>query len=194
MSSLTLITANVAIGNATTPIHCFRTGSDGILRIGRDQTTTPDTCAIDGNVVVANACTVGESLFALGNLEVSGMTTITEVRETFNTKTGATGVVSHDFATGGVWMHTGMTNNFTPNFVNVPTANSKLVSTNLILIQGSTPYVANAVQIAGNSQTINWLGGVTPLGTSNGVDVQNFVLLRSSDAWTVLSSLASFND
>lgn len=174
--SLVLLNSNVAVGNASVPFHCFRGLGDGSLVIGRDNLGIKD------------------SIVAAGNVEITGMTRLKEVQESVETKTGATGVVSHDFSNGSIWLHTAIGNSFTTNFLNVPTTNSKASSVNLVLAQGANAYIANAVQISGTAQTVKWLGGVIPLGTPNGVDIQNFVLLRNSDAWTVLSSLSSFTN
>jgi hypothetical protein len=62
----------------------------------------------------------------------------------------------------------------------------------LIVTQGATAYIPNAVQIDGAAQTINWSGGVAPTPAANKRDVFTFALIRSSSAWTVLGNYSSF--
>lgn len=111
------------------------------------------------------------------------------------TKTSSTGIIAHDLsADGAVYLHTSISGNFTANFTNVPTTNSRSISVVLVLQQGATPYVANAVQVAGAAQTIYWNSGSPPTGTANGVDVIGFNLLRTSGgAWIVIGNAASYS-
>ena len=51
----------------------------------------------------------------------------------------------------------------------------------------------NGVNINGDSQTINWLGGSAPTGTSNGIDVIGVTLIRDSDTWSVIASGNSYS-
>lgn len=124
---------------------------------------------------------------------LNGLTTFYETTEVINTKTGATGTVVHDFSTGAVFYHSSLTANFTANFTNVPTTNNRSITVALILDQGATARIPNAVQIDGVSQTIQWSGGTTPSGTNNYVDVVNFTLIRANNLWIVLGSLSTYN-
>jgi hypothetical protein len=128
-----------------------------------------------------------------GALTVSGTTTLQQSTEVLNTKTGATGVVTHDYSTGAIWYHTSIAANFTANFTNVPTTDARTIVCTLILAQGATPYIPNAVQILGSVTTIKWLGTAVPTGSANKVDVVSFTLIRSGAAWAaVLGSLSSY--
>lgn len=128
-----------------------------------------------------------------GVLSFSGTFTITNVTEVLNTKTAATGVVAHDYSTGSTWYHTSISSNFTANFTNVPTTDSRTVVVNLILVQGATAYIPSALQVAGSALTIKWVNGVTPSGNPNKVDIATFTLIRSGAAWAqALGSYASF--
>jgi hypothetical protein len=124
---------------------------------------------------------------------LNGLTTFYETTEVINTKTGATGTVVHDFSTGAVFYHSSLTANFTANFTNVPTTNNRSITVALILDQGATARIPNAVQIDGVSQTIQWSGGTIPSGTNNFVDVVNFTLIRANNLWIVLGSLSTYN-
>ena len=125
-----------------------------------------------------------------GGVVVSSLLTLSEI---LNTKTTATGVVAHDYSTGSTWYHTSISANFTANFTNVPTTDSRTVVVNLILVQGATAYIPSALQVAGSALTIKWVNGVTPSGNPNKVDIATFTLIRSGAAWAqALGSYASF--
>ena len=124
-----------------------------------------------------------------------GLTTLKQTTEVLNTKTSATGTVTHDFSTGAIWYHSSISANFTANFTNVPTTNDRSIVLTLILNQGATAYVPNAVQIAGVAQTINWIGATgTPSGNDYQTDIVSFTLIRTASAWTVLGSLTTFGE
>lgn len=123
---------------------------------------------------------------------LNGLTTFYQSTEVINTKTSATGTVVHDFSTGAIWRHSSISANFTANFTNVLTTNNRATSLVLILVQGATAYIPNALQIDGVGQTINWQGGSAPTGNSNKIDLVSFTLVRSGAAWSVIGSLSSF--
>ena len=124
---------------------------------------------------------------------LNGLTTFYQTTEVVNTKTGATGTVVHDFNSGSLFLHSSIAANFTANFTNVPTTNDRSITMALILDQGATAYIPNAVQIDGAAQTIQWSGGSAPSGTNNYTDIVNFTLIRSGGSWTVLGSLSTYN-
>jgi hypothetical protein len=126
------------------------------------------------------------------DLTVQGLFTSQQASELLNTKTGATGVVVHDFATGGIFYHSSIAAGFTANFTNVPTTDNRALVVTLVLAQGATAYIPSAVQIAGVSQTINWLGTSAPSGNANKKDIISFTLIRTGAAWTVLGSLSTY--
>lgn len=126
------------------------------------------------------------------NLALSGTTTLQQTTEVLNTKTGATGVVAHDYSTGAVFYHSSVAANFTANFTNVPTTNDRTISVVLILSQGGTAYLPTAVQIDGAAQTIEWQGASSPSGNANQTDLVSFTLIRTGSAWTVLGSLTTY--
>ena len=132
------------------------------------------------------------SLTLTGDLTSQGLTTLQETAEVLNTKSDATGVVTHDFSTGTIWYHVAISSNFTANFTNVPTTNNRAMGCTLVLGQGGTARIPNAVQIDGVAQTIKWSGGTVPTGNANKIDVVSFTLLRVSSTWTVLGSLSTY--
>lgn len=124
---------------------------------------------------------------------LNGLTTFYQTSEVIGTKTGATGVVEHDFSTGSLFLHSSIAANFTANITNIPTTNNRSSSVALMLDQGATAYIPNAVQIDGVAQTIKWSGGSVPSGTNNYFDIVNFTLIRANNAWTVIGSLSTYN-
>lgn len=126
------------------------------------------------------------------NTNLTGTTTIQQTSEVLNTKTSSTGTVDHDFLTGAIWVHSSITSNFIANFTNVPTTNNRSNIATLVLLQGATPYSITALQIAGVSQTINWLNAAVPTPLANRKEIYSFALIRSSSSWTVIGSLSSY--
>jgi plastocyanin len=124
------------------------------------------------------------------DLTLTGLTTLQQSAEVFNTISGAQGVVTHDFSTGAIWYHTTITANFTANFTNVPTTSNRTIVVALILNQGSTGRLPTAIQINGASATITWPGDVQPTPNTNQIDIVSFTLLRIGSTWNVLGSLS----
>jgi hypothetical protein len=112
--------------------------------------------------------------------------------ETLNVLTGSTGVVAHNYNTGGLWIHTGISANFTANFTNVPTTNNRTNNFTIMLYQGASPYYPNVVQIDGVAQTILWFDGNTPIPVANKTEIATFSLVRVSDTWRVLGSYGMY--
>jgi len=133
---------------------------------------------------------------SLEGATLTGTTTLQQSTEILNTKSFASGTVTHDFSTGSIWYHTSVSANFTANFTNIPTTDNRTTVVTLILSHGpNIAYIPNAVQINSSSVTINWLGGEQPSGTPNGHDIVSFTLIRVSvpfGAWVVLGSLSSY--
>lgn len=122
----------------------------------------------------------------------TGTTTLQQSTEVIETKTSATGVVTHDFSTTAIWYHSNLSDNFTANLINLPTTDNRSISVSLVLAQGATARVPTALQIDGVSQTINWASGTLPTGNNNKIDLVSFTLIRSSSSWTVIGNLSSF--
>lgn len=127
------------------------------------------------------------------SIVLDGSATFYRSTEVVNSISGATGTVTHNFQNGSLFLHSSIAANFTANFTNVPTTDGRSITVALILDQGATAYIPNAVQINGNAQTIKWSGGTPPSGTNNYTDIVNFTLIRSGGSWTVLGSLSTYN-
>ena len=74
----------------------------------------------------------------------------------------------------------------------MPTTNDRTISVALILNQGATPYIPNAVQINGGAQSIDWEDASAPTGNANQTDVVVFTLVRTGGSWSVLGSLTTY--
>jgi hypothetical protein len=85
-----------------------------------------------------------------------------------------------------------MLSNFIPDVVNVPTTNGRASSVVLVIEQTASPMIPTSMYVNGTVQPIKWQGGSIPLGTSLGVDVVTFTIIRRSNAWIVLGQLVSF--
>ena len=170
-------------------------GIGGNAFIGGTTTITNTTTSVSsstGALVVSGGVGIGGTLNVGADLGISGLTTLTYTSEKLNTKTSATGTVSHDLSTGSVFYHSSISNNFTANFTNVPTTNDRALGVTLILAQGVTPYMSTALQIDGSAQTIKWVNNTTPTGTASKVDIVGFSLIRTGSAWTVLGQYSTY--
>jgi hypothetical protein len=126
-------------------------------------------------------------------ISIFGTSTFQQSTEKIQTKTGATGTVTHDYSLGALFYHSSISANFTANITNVPTTNDRSIVIVIILSQGVTAYIPNALQIGGSAQTIKWINGSAPTGNSNQIDIVSFSLIRVSNSWTVLGQLITYN-
>jgi hypothetical protein len=164
-------------------------------------TTVLGGVKVDGTTITINSTTGVISAASAGSYAsatLTGTTTIQHATEIVTTLTGATGTVVHDYSTGGsIWYHTNIASNFTANFTNLPTTNNRSITTTLVLIQGSTPYIPYAVSIEGVSQNLYWVGtaigaGIQPTGYALKKDFVTFTLLRVNNTWTITAALNSY--
>lgn len=161
------------------------------------DTTIAGNESVTGGLTVTGVTTLG----TVGSVvtTMSGTTTvqsfldIQQVVEIMNTKTGATGTVTHDFSTGAIWYHSAIAANFTANFTNVPVVANRAIGVTLILNQGGTGYYPNALQINGGAVTIKWQAAVNPTPSSNKFDAVTFSLVYTGSTWYCLGQLVSYN-
>jgi hypothetical protein len=127
------------------------------------------------------------------NPTFTGTTGLQQITEVMSPKTGATGVVVHDFLTAAIFYHTSPASNFTVNITNVPTTINQVTTVSLIITQGGTGYYPNVLQIDGTAQTINWIGNVTPTPSVNRNDIVSFTLIRTAaPAWIVTGAITGY--
>jgi len=128
----------------------------------------------------------------VNNIIVAGTTTVQQIQEIGQTRTGASGTVAHDWTTGNIFYHSTMLGNFTANITNVPTTADRAYTTTLILKQGPTGYYANALQVNNSTVSILWPNATGPTGTALRTEIESFTLYYTASAWTAFGQLTSF--
>jgi len=112
--------------------------------------------------------------------------------ESMSVISGAIGAVAHNYNLGGLFYHTLIAGNFTPNFTNVPTTADSVINFTLLLNQSSTPYGCSSIFIDGQVQTIKWADGSQPTPNANKLEIISFSLIRTSNTWTVIGSFSTY--
>jgi hypothetical protein len=136
------------------------------------------------------------NITSTGGVNLSGTVDIQEMRENVVDVTLSSNSGTLDWAAGNIYyIATAPTANMTFNVTNVPTDASKIMTINVFVTQGSTGQIPSAFQIGGSSQTIRWIGGVTPVPTSvaGKIDVFNFTLQRTSGGSWIVYGTAALN-
>jgi len=128
----------------------------------------------------------------VSSLTINGTLFVQQTQENVAAKTGATGVVSHDWTVSDIFYHTGIVGNFTANIVNVPTTANKSYVVVLILTQGATPYYASALQVNGVPVTMKWPNAFISPVIALHTDVQSFTLYYTGSTWIALAQITSF--
>ena len=176
--------------------------SSGVVRVNNG---TPSTAIDNGALVVSGGVGVGGALYVGGVLTVgsgfaisgpidlsNNVVTLAPVSEKVFSIANAINVITHDWSQHPIFYHTSVQGSFTADIINVPTTTSRTLSVILVIEQSATPYICNGIKVNSINQTIKWQTGAAPLGTSNGVDVITFSLIRIGSSWTVLGQLVSF--
>jgi len=176
--------------------------------ITADQITATGNLTVATNRLTVNASTgaVGMSgllsasggitstgtLTQSGGAVFTGTTDIQELRETVVDVTLASNVATLNWTAGNIYyIANAPSASMTFNATNVPTDNSKIMTINVLVTQGSTGYIPTVFQIDGASNTIRWAGGTAPTPTSSAgkIDIFSFTLQRTSGgAWIVYGS------
>jgi len=85
-----------------------------------------------------------------------------------------------------------------------PAANFSLAITNalntgntttgiaIIVTQGSSPFIPNALTVNGSAVTINWLGGSASAGTASKTEIFSFTVINTGGVFTALGSVSTF--
>lgn len=170
-------------GTAWTPAADVASGGAG---------TDADTLDGEEGVYYLDYTNFTNTPTSFNNLSLTGLTTIQQTAEVLTTIENATGIVEHDLSQGAIWYHVTPAANFTANFTNVLTLNSRAIAVALVIAQGATPRLPTAIQINNTSQTINWIDASVPTGNANQLDLVSFSLIRRGSLWTVLGSLSTY--
>jgi hypothetical protein len=125
----------------------------------------------------------------------TGTVTMQQSVEKFVTASVVAGAVALNFTQAAIFVVTPDISNFTADFSNIPGTAGRTISTTLIITQGATPYIPNAVKInGGGSVTPKWQGGSAPSGVANRVNIVSFTFVcTATNTWTVIGSLVDYN-
>ncbi len=174
-----------SINESKTALSLFQSQLDTLL----EKTPTLIDVQIKNYIGSAN-------LTLNGNLVVNGQSTFTEVTKVINsTPSGATAsIVTYDFSGGDIWYHGTASQNYTADFINVPTTNFRKITTTVVISQGVTAYIPTTVKINGAASNVKWLGG-TASGSSNKVDriEFSFIYTNSGIPTQVLGQIDPFS-
>lgn len=137
------------------------------------------------------------SLNAPGTISSSGLTStgrtkVEKVIESYSGVVDPVGDVTLSCSSTHIFNITSINTNFTANFTDLGLGTGEATSLTLVLNQGGTAYIANAVQIGGVTQTIKWQSNAQPTGNVNAIDIQTFSILNVSGNYTVLGQLTTF--
>ena len=106
------------------------------------------------------------------------------------TKDAYSATIAYNLNDGRVFYQSNLSGNITANFVGVKNTSSVTTKAEVVIEQGGTPYIINAVQTDGTARTIKWKNNAVPSGNANAVDVMTFTIIKDANsAWTVLGSL-----
>jgi hypothetical protein len=176
-------TGNLAVGTDKLTVNT----STGAVGMSGALTTT-------GLITANGGLSSSAAVTLTGGVSMSGTVDVQELREQVVDVTLASNVGTLDWSAGNIYyVGTAASGNMTFNLTNVPTDNSKIMTINVFVTQGSTGYVPGTFQIGGTSQTIRWVGGSAPTPTSSAgkIDIFSFTLQRTSaGAWIVYASAA----
>jgi hypothetical protein len=158
--------------------------------------TAAGTFTPSGLVTANGGITTSGTLTVTGGAAFSGTTDMQELRESVVDVTLASNVGTLNWSSGNIfYIATAPTGAMTFNVTNVPTDNSKIMTINVMVTQGSTGYIPTVFQIGGASQTIRWAGGSAPTPTSsaNKVDIFSFTMFRTSTGSWIVYGASSLN-
>ena len=126
-------------------------------------------------------------------LKLTGVFTVTNSLEIYTSPSISSNAVTLDFTTANTFALSSNAAAITANYTNVPTTTGQVISTALIITQGSTAYIPSAVTINAVSQTIKWQGGSPPTGNINKTDIVSFAFIcNGTTTPTVIGSLSTY--
>jgi hypothetical protein len=136
----------------------------------------------------------GSTFTVSATSSLAGHTIFQQTSEKVNSTPGATAtLVTYDFNTGSIWYHSTASTNYTADFVNLPTTDSRAITATIIISQGTTGYSPTSVRISGVTQSVKWSGGTYSVST-NKVDIVGFTFLRTSGTWSqIFGQISSFS-
>ena len=164
-------------------------GNIGTLRVDVNALAT------GANANTAAYLTTYNGVISTGNLNVTGTTNVAPISEKFvaNTNPALQANIAIDFSQTAIVYVSGATGNVTANVQNFSIPSGTISCVTVWMSQGSTPYVANLIQINNSVKTIKWQNsGAAPEGNANKEDVISFTILNNAGTYTVLGQLSTF--
>jgi hypothetical protein len=173
-----------------------KTAISNLVNTAPEALDTLNELAIALNNDASFSSTVTSALAAkapIASPTFTGVVTLSGSAETFSSPAIATNEVTCDFSSNSTFVIGSNSANVKALFTNVPTDAGKIYPASIIINQGATGYYINALSINGVDQTINWLGGTTPLAQANQTGVQNFAFVcTATSTYNVIVSFVSY--
>lgn len=152
------------------------------------------------NVVTATGNIVTSNTF-VGNVK-GPVINLNYGTENVNLIPAQTGTYNFDLITGGIRYTTSNASanvglNFRGNSTvttNTLVGNAQSIVATYVLQNGNTAYNVANVSIDGSGQTIKWVSGFTPIGSSNSISAYTFTIVKTSTTptYTVLGSMTRY--
>lgn len=138
-----------------------------------------------------------QNLTTTSNVTFSTVTTTGQIVESFQTYSSsisANATATLNCVSGSLWNITSsVTGNWVAGITNLEITTGQATSVTLVINQGATGYIPNAITINGTGTTINWQGGATPIGNANKKDVISFSIMQTgAGTYLVFGQLVTF--
>ena len=182
-SGSTTITLNSTITQYTLPTASASTL--GGVKVGTGL-------AIDGSGVLSASGSPSYTTVTTGDLIVTSQ--IVESFTSYSTSISSGGTATLDCSTGNIWNITStVSGNWTAALTNVTLSSGQATNVTLIITQGATAYIPNALTVNSTSVTINWQGGSAPTGNASKKDIIAFSILQTgASTYLVFGQLVTF--
>lgn len=147
-----------------------------------------------GGVVISDGATglesssslkmIGNTFSVYSEISLLNTTNLQQTTEVITDSFNATAsYLSYNFSNGSIWYHATASTNFSINFTNLPTINSRVITSTIMINQGLTAYSISSLQINGVTQSIRWANGSTPSATASRVSIYGFTFIRTESIW-----------
>jgi hypothetical protein len=155
--------------------------------------TLSNTLAVTGVATLNGGINSSGTLTLTGGANLSGTLDVQELREQVVNVTPSSNNANVAWTDGNIYYINAQaaTNSITLNITGVPTDNDKIMTVNLLFLQGSTGRVpATSFTINGSAASLRWVGGAAPTPTSSSgkIDIFSITFLRTGSAFIPLAS------
>ena len=125
------------------------------------------------------------------NFNVNGILNVGAISERV-TPYDDTNTFNHSYTESAILYVTNISDDFIINISDISEDNNHALGFTAIVEQGSTAYTVNEFRIYNQSQSIMWVGGVSPTTVANAINVFSFSFLRIDGDWKVFGQLTTF--